>query len=148
MGFRPQRMQAPILAAILSVACSTTQLEFRHLPASDALRSIRPGVTTRSEVLHRLGPPEELRRPSNFDRVRTTTPQHRRILEGGRIFGDDVYTYASGRRRSTDVGILPIGPALLRFSFTRSQEERWRIDFDADGVVHSVSQVDELRSGN
>ena len=145
MGIRPQSRRTSIFAALLSVGCSTVQMDFRHLPSPEALRSIRPGATTRSEVLRRLGPPEELRRPANFDRARPTTPQHRRILEEGRIFGDDSYTYASGRRRTTDVDILPYGPKLLSFSWTRSQEERWRIEFDSEGVVRSVSHVDERR---
>lgn len=119
-------------------------MDFRHLPAREALDSIRPGVTTRAEVLHRLGPPEEMRRPANFDRARLSTPQHRRILEGGRVFGDEAYTYVWGRRQTDAVGILPIGPKLLRFTRTRSLEERWRIEFDADDRVSSVSHTDEL----
>ena len=142
MGFRT-RIHALLLVAAISFGCTTTQVDFRQLPDAAALQSIHPGVTTRSQVLQRLGPPEELRRPSIFDRARMTTPQHRRILEGGQIFGDDAYTYASGRRHSSDVGILPAGPALLRFTSTRSQEERWRITFDADDVVDSVSRVDD-----
>lgn len=120
------------------------QMDFRHLPARAALDSIQPGVTTRAEVLHRLGPPEEMRRPADFDRARLTTPQHRRVLEEGVLFGDDAYTYASGRRRIDAFGILPIGLKLFRVTRTDSMEERWRIEFGADGVVSSISHVDEL----
>jgi hypothetical protein len=136
-----------LLAAVLGLACSTVRMDFRNLPPAEALESIQPGVTTRSEVLRRLGPPEELRRPANFDRARLTTPQHRRILEEGRIYGEGAFTYAAGRRSETEFGILPIGLALLSFSWTRSEEERWRIEFDADGVVQSLSHVDEIREG-
>ena len=72
-----------------------------------------PGVTTRAEVLRRLGPPEELRRPAVFERARLSTPQHRRILEAGDVFGHDAYTYASARRRLDSAGLLPLRTLLF-----------------------------------
>ncbi len=128
----------------LSLGCATSRMEFRHLPAPDALQSIQPGITTRSEVLRLLGPPEEMRRPANFDRARKTTPQSRRVLEEGNLFGRTAYTYAAGRRVTRDLGLIPGGPKVLSFAFTESAEERWRIEFDPNGVVSSVSHRDEI----
>ncbi len=141
MGIRRPTAHGFGLLLALSTGCATTQLDHHLLPPLEALQSIEAGVTTRSEVLRRLGPPEEMRRPANFDRARATTPQHRRILEAGRLFDDRSYTYASASRRSLDVGLLPAGPELLRVTQTRSVEERWHIEFDENGVVSSVSHT-------
>ena len=137
---------AALLGGILCLGCTSTRMDFHHLPPRELLRSVEPGVTTRSQVLRRLGPPEELRRPADFDRARLSTPQHRRILDERRVFGDDVYTYVAGRRLSDSFAILPFGPSLLRIARTRSLEERWRIEFDEAGVVSAVSHVDERES--
>ncbi len=145
MGFRPQRIGLALVAALLGAACSTSQLDFRQLPSAELLASIRPGVSTRSEVLQRLGPPEELRRPATFDRARPITPQHRRVLEEGQVFGHDAYTYASASRRTTSLALIPGGPSVLEVSNTRFVEHLWRIEFDAEGVVRSVSHVDETK---
>jgi hypothetical protein len=132
------------LAAGALSGCLTIQLDFQRLPASEALDTIEPGRTTRSEVLARLGPPEELRRPAPFERARFTSPQGRRIAEAGEIYGDDAYTYASGRRTLDNVGLLPVGLAILRVSWRSFREDRWRIEFDGNGVVSSVSRVEEI----
>ena len=141
MGTRRPTARGLGLLAALSVGCATTQLDHHLLPPAEALQSIEAGVTTRSEVLQRLGPPEEMRRPANFDRARTTTPQHRRILEEGRLFDGRSYTYASARRTSVDIGLLPVGPEILRVTRTRSVEERWHIEFDENDVVSSISHT-------
>ena len=144
-GYRACTYAALLVASVgFGVGCSTSRLDFLHLPPEAALRAVEPGVTTRGEVLRRLGPPEEMRRPANFDRARLTTPHHRRILEEGRVFGDAVYTYASGRRATRSFEIVPFGPALFRVSWTRSTERRWRIEFDEDGVVRTISFPDGL----
>ena len=123
--------------------CTTLQIDYRHLPAPEALGSIEEGITTRSEVLRQLGPPEELRKPSPLDRARPTSPQRRRILEGGEVFVRDFYTYASERYRIETFGLLPVGPALFRVSWRSSREDRWRIEFDENDLVRTVSHVDE-----
>jgi hypothetical protein len=123
--------------------CTTLEINYQGLPASDALESIQEGITTRSELLQRLGPPEEFRQPSPFDRSRPTSPQRRRILEGGEVFFGDVFTYASERHRIETIGLLPVGVSLFRLSWNRSREDRWRFEFDENDVVRSVSHVDE-----
>jgi hypothetical protein len=131
------------VAVAAACGCTTLQIDYQRLPAPEALESIQAGITTRSEVLLRLGPPEELRKPSPFDRARPTSPQRRRILEGGEVFVRDFYTYASERYRLETFGFLPVGPALFRVSWRSSREDRWRIDFDENDVVLTVSHVDE-----
>jgi hypothetical protein len=59
------------------------------------------------------------------------------------VFGRDVYTYSRERRTEKRAGILPLFVAVFRVTRVRSLDERWRIEFDADGVVRSVSHVDE-----
>jgi hypothetical protein len=131
-------------AALLAIfGCTSIAVDYQRLPTPEALGSIRPGVTTRSEVLRRLGPPEEMRRPAPFERTRLTSPQRRRILESGDVFGRNAYTYSSERDTRTGIGLLPNGPALLRISWRSLREDRWRLEFDEKDVVRSVSHVDE-----
>ena len=133
------------MVAAAICGCTTTELNFQRLPPPEELASVQPGVTTRSEVLRRLGPPEEFRRPSAFERARLTSPQHRQIIEAHQIFGRDAYTYASGRRTTRTFAILPVGIVLFSISKVQSAEVRWRIEFDEADLVSSVSQVDERR---
>jgi hypothetical protein len=129
------------LAALLG--CTTLEINYQGLPAPEAFASIREGITTRSEVLQRLGPPEEFRQPSPFDRARLSSPQRRRILEGGEVFVQDIYTYASERYRIETFGLLPVGVSLFRVTWRNSREDRWRLEFDENDVVRTVSHVEE-----
>ena len=131
------------VAAAAACGCTTLEINYQRLPAPEALESIQEGITTRGEVLKRLGPPEEFRQPSPFDRARPTSPQRRRILEGGEVFIQDIYTYASERYRVETFGLLPVGVSLFRVSWRNSREDRWRLEFDENDVVHTVSHVDE-----
>ena len=131
------------VAAAVLFGCTTVKLDYQRLPSPEALASIQEGITTRSEVLQRLGPPEELRRPAPFERAPLGSSQRRRILEGGDIFGCDAYTYASERHAIESFGLLPVGMTLFRVSRRTALENRWRIEFDEKGVVRSVSHVDE-----
>jgi hypothetical protein len=137
---------AGMLAALVGAAgagCATVRLDFQTLPPESALLGVEAGVTTRDEVLRLLGPPEEMRRLSPFERARADSPQARRILEAGEVFGAGVYTYATEADRIDRFGFLPFGPALFRVSWSRAHERRWSIEFDEAGVVSSVSRVDE-----
>lgn len=131
-----------VVAAVL-FGCTTVELDYQRLPSPEALASIQRGITTRSEVLQRLGPPEELRRPAPFERAPLGSSQRRRILEGGDIFGRDAYTYASERHVFESFELLPVRVTLLRISRRTALENRWRIEFDEQGVVRAVSHVDE-----
>lgn len=134
-----------VFVALFGVGCTTIEGHFQRLPSEAALRSIEPGVTTRWEVLKRLGPPEEMRRPAVFiERAPTTAPQRRRILEAGDLFSDDRYTYATVRLRADRLGIMPVGLPLIRAAWVESRENRWLIEFDDDDVVRTVSNVKEF----
>jgi hypothetical protein len=134
-----------LCAALLFVCgCTTIELEYQSLPAPEALESIQAGITSRSEVLERLGPPEEMRRPAPFERQRPSSPQFRRTIEAGEIFGDGAYTYARERHTIRTFGLLPTGPGLFQISWRKSREDRWRLEFDESGVVRTVFHIDEI----
>ena len=133
-----------VILSLFAPGCTSGRLDYHSTPPRAAFEAIEPGVTTRSEVLHRLGPPEELRRLSNFDRSLDTSPQERRVLEGGDLFGRDAYTYARSERRIERFAIPPFGPTLFAIDGRGSREERWRIEFDEADRVRSVSHVDEI----
>jgi hypothetical protein len=133
-----------LMVALAAVCgCTTLEIDYQRLPAPEALESIQEGITTRSEVLQRLGPPEEFRQPSPFDQARPTSPQRRRVLEAREVFIRDAYTYASERYTVRTFGLLPVGPSLFRVSWRSSREDRWRLEFDERGLVRSVSQIRE-----
>ena len=131
------------VAVAAACGCTTLEIHYQRLPEREALASIQEGITTRGEVLQRLGPPEEFRQPSPLDRTRSTSPQRRRILVGGEVFFQDTYTYASERYRINTFGLLPVGPSLFRVTWRKSREDRWRLEFDENDVVRTVSHVDE-----
>lgn len=131
------------VAAVLG-GCATVDLDFqREYPADLIWSSIRPGETTRAEVLQLLGPPDEMRRLALFERARSNTHQSRKALEARDLFRRDAYTYAFAHRDIDVVGLLPVGLAIFRVAWLRSWEDRWRIEFDERDVVRSVSHVDE-----
>jgi hypothetical protein len=146
MGFCSGRgTVAVLLFVFFGAGCTTIEGRFQRLPSEAALQSVVPGVTTRSEVLRRLGPPEELRRPAVFiERAPTTAPQRRRILEAGDLFSDDRYTYATVRLRADRLGIMPVGLPIVRLTWVESREDRWVVEFDSADVVRSVSHVNEI----
>lgn len=123
--------------------CTSVELAFQSLPDPAVLDAIEPGRTTRMEVVRLLGPPDDMRRPAIFERVRRSSPEERKIIEAQDVFGT-TYTYAAGRDTRESFGIMPMGPALFRVSWLTSRETRWRIEFDEADVVTSVSRVDEL----
>jgi hypothetical protein len=95
-------------------------------------------------VLEALGPPEEVRQPALGEDLRRSDPRRLRLLAAGEVFDDGAWTWAAERRSERIVGLLPVGLVLLRVRHSRSLERRWRIEFDAEGVVRSVARVDEL----
>ena len=123
--------------------CATVEFRFQTLPDAAVLDEIQPGTTTRSEVLRVLGPPEDMRRPAVFERAQRSSPIERKILAAERVFGDDAYTWGAKVFEAESFGILPIGPPLLRVSWRKTREVRWRIEFDEQDVVTVVSQEDE-----
>jgi hypothetical protein len=145
----PTHLRADATRLFLAVAvsaacgCATVQIDHQPLPPAAAFDAIEPGSTTRSQVLRNLGPPEELRRPAPFEGLQLSNPQRRRILEAGDLFGRDAWTYAAVHRSIRTVGLLPVGPALLRVRWSNALEERVRIEFDEHDRVRSISRVVE-----
>jgi hypothetical protein len=142
-----QRVPAAALALCLASGCAHFEVEYQSLPAHESFEAIRPGETTRSDVLRLVGPPEEYRRPSPGEEARRLSPQQLKIVESGDVFGRGVYTYATERWTDRRWGILPVFLTLFRVRRVRSVEERWMIAFDDGGVVSQVSHVDE-RTGD
>ena len=141
-GWRSLAVRFLSVAAVAAACgCALVEIEYQSLPSDDALSTVEPGTTTRSEVLQRLGPPDELRRPAPFEGLQLSNPNRRRILEAGDLFGRDAWTYAAIHRSSRTVGILPVGPALFRVRWSRSLEDRVRIEFDEEDRVSSISRV-------
>lgn len=132
-----------LVAAVAVCGCATVEIDYQSLPSEAAVAAVEPGKTTRSEVLERLGPPDELRRPAPFEGLQLSNPNRRRILEAGDLLGRGAWTWAATHRSSRTVGLLPVGPALFRVRWSSSLEERVRIEFDADDRVTSVSRVVE-----
>jgi hypothetical protein len=130
-----------VLGLLAAGGCTSIRVDFLARPDAVMIAAIEPGVTTRSGVIDRLGPPEEMRRPSPFERLRLSTPQSRKYEEAGDIFDTSAYTYASGRYESTWLDLL-----VIRVTREKSLEDRWRIEFGADDVVTAVSHVDEIHA--
>lgn len=130
-------------AALVLVSCVQVDLRYEPLRQRERFAEIEEGVTTRSDVLHLVGPPEEFRIPPVIGFGRTSSPQRRQVIEGGDVFGRDRFTYISEHRRVGTFGILPGFAELLLWTRRRTTEERWMIHFDENDVVSSVSHVDE-----
>ncbi len=132
-----------LLACLSTSACAVLDVRFQRLPPAEAFQAVKPGSTNRSQVLALLGPPEDFRRPGVGEGLRLSTPWEPKLVEAGDVFGRDVFTYATERRRVTRAGILPFLITLFRVTHVRSVEERWRIEFDAQGIVRQIAYVDE-----
>jgi hypothetical protein len=126
------------------VGCIELQFDFQRVPPEATFSSIQPGLTTRAEVLEVLGPPEEVRQPALGEELRRSDPRRLRLLEAGEVFDESAWTWAAERRSERIFGLLPVGPVLFRLRDSRSTERRWRVEFDARGIVRSVSRVDEI----
>ena len=136
-------LRAALASALLLVGCIDLRVTYQGTPSAASFDSIRPQRTTRAEVLRLLGPPDEVRQPGLGEALRRIDARQLRI-EAGEVFTDEAWTWASERWTERIVGLLPVGVVLFRVRSSRSVERRWRIEFDDDGVVRSVSHVDEL----
>ena len=132
-----------LVACLTTSACAVFDVRFQRLPPVEAFEAVTPGETDRSQVLALLGPPDEFRRPAVGEGLRLSAPWGPKIVEAGDVFGRDVFSYASERRRATRAGIFPFLIDIFRVTHVRSVEERWRIEFDSQGIVRSIAHVDE-----
>ena len=138
------RLLGLLASSLLVAGCIDLRFDFQRVPPEASFAAIQPGLTTRAEVLKALGPPEEVRQPALGEDLRRSDPRRLRLLAAGEVFGDGAWTWATERRSERIVGLLPVGLVLFRVRHSRSLERRWRIEFDAEGLVRSVARVDEL----
>jgi len=131
-----------VLAAS-ALGCIDARVDFQRAPTAEQVAQIRPGETTRSEVLTWLGPPDEVRLSASGERLRRLDARKARV-EAGNVFGGSAWTWALERRSERIVGLLPVGVVLFRIRTSTSQQEQWRIEFTPSGTVRSVSHVDEI----
>jgi hypothetical protein len=136
------RAFACVLAAT-TLGCIDARVDFQHAPTATQVAQIRPGETTRSEVLRWLGPPDEVRLSAAGERLRRLDARKARA-EAGDIFGDSAWTWALERRTERIIGLLPVGVVLFRVRTSTSRQEQWRVEFTPSGTVRSVSHVDEI----
>jgi hypothetical protein len=141
---RRRRLLGLLAASLLVAGCIELRFDFQRVPPEAAFAAIQPGLTSRAEVLAALGPPEEVRQPALGEEMRRSDPRRLRLLAAGEVFDDGAWTWAAERRSERIVGLLPVGLVLFRVWDSRSLERRWRIEFDAEGLVRSVARVDEL----
>lgn len=126
-----------------ALGCIDAQVDFQRLPTDEQLAAIQPGRTTRAEVLQRLGPPEEVRQRGAGEGMRRLDGRQSRA-EAGNVFGNSTWTWASERRTERIVGVLPVALVLFRVRNSTALQEQWRIEFDEDGIVRSMSHIDEI----
>jgi hypothetical protein len=140
----PRRVLGLLASGLLVAGCIELRFDFQRLPPEAAFAAIQPGLTTRAEVLEALGPPEEVRQPALGEEMRRRDPRRLRLLAAGEVFDEGAWTWAAERRSERIVGLLPVGLVLFRVRDSRSMDRRWRIEFDAGGLVRSVARVDEI----
>lgn len=119
-------------AAVAALAgCVAVDATFGHAPGAAALSAVRPGVTTRAELLALLGPSEEYAGPGADRGLRAHDPQELRVLEERDLFGRERLTWVR-ERRSDRAFVVPI---LFTWWTTTHRAERVTALLDARGVV-------------
>ncbi len=133
-----------ILAACALAGCFQLHVEYQNPPPAAAFGQIKRGETTRSEVLAKLGPPEEVRLPGPGEGGRRADPRVHRLLRGGDVFGNRDWTWSTEHLHVRAWGIFPVGPAVFRVRTGRTTERRWRIEFDEVDVVRELAVTDGI----
>jgi hypothetical protein len=122
------------LAAAALAGCVAVDSSFGHAPGAAALGAVRPGVTTRAELIALLGPPEEYAGPGADRGLRAHDPQELRVLEERDLFGRQVLSWVR-ERRSDRAFIVPI---LFTHWTTTHRTERVTALLDDRGVVTAL----------
>ena len=120
-----------LAAAAVFAGCVQVEAVFGRLPAPEMLASVRPGLTTRDELLDLLGPPEEYAGPGAHLGLRAHDPQQARVLDERDLFGREALTWVI-ERRSDRAFIVPI---LFTRWTTRHATGRATALLDERGVV-------------
>lgn len=108
------------------------------LPPEVDVAAIEPGVSTRTDVVARFGPPEEWRAPAITDDSRGRNGPGLRVHEEREVFRRRRYTWAYETRRTDGVVLLPF-VTLFSHLTTRLTEDRLVVTFDEQGRVEDVA---------
>ncbi len=122
------------LLVVLAVACVSVDARFGHAPPAGALAAVRPGATTRAELLDLLGPPEEYVGPGLHLGLRAHDPQAQRVLEERDLFGRETLTWLLERRADRALVV----PVLFTHWTTTHRTQRVTALLDAHGVVQAL----------
>lgn len=129
---------APSLRAALAAAalagCVQVDATFGRMPGPEALAAVRPGLTTRAELLDLLGPPEEYAGPGADLGLRAHDPQEARVLDERDLFGREVLTWVLELRRDRAF----IVPLLYSHWTTSHRTGRVTALLDGRGVVAAL----------
>jgi outer membrane protein assembly factor BamE (lipoprotein component of BamABCDE complex) len=134
-GWHARRRTALALVALLLPGCAMGRLTFDDgVPDGPSVAAIKPGHTTRQQVLHLLGPPEEYAQPVSLFGLRAWDPQQQRVFTEHDVFRRRTWTWLRETRSDLAVGI----PLLFTWIDTDHQAERVVVTFDQWGVVTAV----------
>jgi len=129
-------LAATLMAALPGCLVLDTLALGNPLPAPDAVASVQPGVTTRQEVLHLLGPPDEYRQPSLPALLSSADSQEQRVQSEHEIFDRRVFTWVHEINRDRLWLLWPLYTNVR----TDVRVERIVVLFDEHGVVSAVGQ--------
>ncbi len=135
-----RRWLSGLVCVLVSAGCVTMQTDYGR-PVPDP-GGISPGVTSRAEVLARLGPPEEFEQPTPF-RGRSFDPQATRVFDERDLFDRRSYTWVAERRRDRYLILIPFLTLYGRFH-TDHRSDRLMITFDENDRVRDVSLIREI----
>jgi hypothetical protein len=130
----PEARRPLLLLAALAGGCVSVDARFGHAPPAAALATVRPGSTTRAELLDLLGPPEEYVGPGLHLGLRAHDPQAQRVLEERDLFGREVLTWLLERRADRALVV----PILFTHWTTTHRTQRVTALLDAQGVVQAL----------
>ena len=133
------RALACLVAVCVSSGCVQIRVDFQTLPSATVFQDIEVGVTTRAELLEKLGPPEEFRQPAMGEQARRLDRREQRALEEKEVFQHSSWTWASERRSADTFWIL-----VFQMTKSRSFQEQWWIEFDEADVVRLLTHTDEI----
>jgi len=131
------RLAGPLVWLMLAAACpgcTLVSVDYAAIPSPEAVFGLKPGRTTRFEVMARLGPPDEYRRPAPGERGRPLDPRSLHSREEHRVFGRSRFTYARERVEQRRLDLL-----LFKSSVTNVTTDRVVLFFDDQGVLQDVS---------
>ena len=113
----------------------------RPLPSDEQIEAaIEPGVTTRVELVKRLGSPMEHRRPSVLDKGRGVIPGLRQVYVERDILDRRIAVWKFERRRDYVFTV----PIFYRYRQEVHEADRLFVVFDEDDIVESYGLTREV----